>query len=382
MPPPSATTPGPHPGTPVPIPDTTVSSTPGPQPQSPTTSTYHHNPLSHISFGVSSYSRSKQFYDAVLAPLGLHLVFDSESARTAAPNKSSSSFLEENETRTLGYGPDAENEIINIFEIDRQGKDGTDGNGTNEKARPPGPGFHLALNAPTRLAVVEFHAAAVANGGVDNGLPGLRKHYGRDYFAAYVVDPDGHRLEVVCKRRMGEDEVSEEGEGADGTNWEEGKGKGMGEVAQEEAAKEVSERRSKGGSEGEVKVEVKGESKGGGKGLLKRVLKGVWKGQSRIESMRGSDGEIRDWNGNREEELEEREAEEERREKAEDRREEEEDRREEAEDRREEKEAIREEKETRREKKEDRREEEFGKILDRTVVIDDKGTEIPVIKLE
>jgi catechol 2,3-dioxygenase-like lactoylglutathione lyase family enzyme len=133
------------------------------------------NPLGHISIGVRNYDVSKAFYSAVLAPLGLKLVYDSE---VSAPGKK--------KVRTLGYGPDENHELINIFEV-------------GDDAAPPGPGFHLALNAPTRLAVVEFHAMAVQSGGTDNGLPGLRKHYGETYFAAFVVDPDGWRLEAVCK---------------------------------------------------------------------------------------------------------------------------------------------------------------------------------------
>jgi catechol 2,3-dioxygenase-like lactoylglutathione lyase family enzyme len=135
----------------------------------------HHNPLSHISIGVSDYAVSKAFYTAVLAPLGLTLVYDSET-----PNPGTK------DVRTLGYGPNAEHELLNIFEF-------------GDDAAPPGPGFHLAFNAPTRAAVVEFHAAAMAAGGSDNGLPGVRGHYGKKYFAAFVVDPDGWRLEVVCK---------------------------------------------------------------------------------------------------------------------------------------------------------------------------------------
>lgn len=138
--------------------------------------TTHHNPLGHISLGVRDYAVSKAFYTAILAPLGLKLVYDSESP-TPGTKK----------VRTLGYGPDEQHELINIFEF-------------GEDAAPPGPGFHLALDAPTREAVVEFHAAAMAAGGSDNGLPGVRKHYGESYFAAFVVDPDGWRLEVVCKK--------------------------------------------------------------------------------------------------------------------------------------------------------------------------------------
>ncbi|AMP03671.1 glyoxalase-like domain protein [Collimonas pratensis] len=64
-------------------------------------------------------------------------------------------------------------------------------------AVPPGPGFHLAFSAPSRPVVDAFHAAALRVGGHDNGAPGLRPDYGDNYYAAFLVDPDGHRIEVV-----------------------------------------------------------------------------------------------------------------------------------------------------------------------------------------
>jgi catechol 2,3-dioxygenase-like lactoylglutathione lyase family enzyme len=143
-----------------------------------------YNPLGHISIGVRDYAVSKAFYTAVLAPLGLKLVYDSE-----APSPTTSTTKKPKPgggVRTLGYGRDKEHELLNIFEF-------------GDDAAPPGPGFHLAFNAPTKTAVVEFHAQAMGAGGSDNGLPGVRKHYGAHYFAAFVVDPDGWRLEVVCK---------------------------------------------------------------------------------------------------------------------------------------------------------------------------------------
>lgn len=56
----------------------------------------------------------------------------------------------------------------------------------------------MALNASDRKAVDDFHHAALAHGGTDNGGPGLRPHYGPSYYAAFVVDLDGHHLEAVC----------------------------------------------------------------------------------------------------------------------------------------------------------------------------------------
>jgi len=62
---------------------------------------------------------------------------------------------------------------------------------------PPIPGLHVALSAHSRASVSAFHAAALAAGGTDNGASGLRPAYGPYYFAAFVVDPEGHRLEAI-----------------------------------------------------------------------------------------------------------------------------------------------------------------------------------------
>lgn len=136
----------------------------------------HPQPLGHISIGVRNYAASKNFYTAALAPLGLRLVYDSEEARPAGKDR----------PKTLGYGVDPEDELINIFEH-------------GESARAPGHGCHIAFNAASRQAVSDFHAAAVQHGGECNGAPGLRAHYGDNYFAAFVICPDGWRLEAVCK---------------------------------------------------------------------------------------------------------------------------------------------------------------------------------------
>ncbi|MET0413561.1 MAG: VOC family protein, partial [Polyangiaceae bacterium] len=64
-------------------------------------------------------------------------------------------------------------------------------------AKPPGRGSHLAFVAPSRDAVDRFHAEAVSHGGVDEGPPGIRDNYDPGYYAAFVRDPDGHRLEAV-----------------------------------------------------------------------------------------------------------------------------------------------------------------------------------------
>jgi catechol 2,3-dioxygenase-like lactoylglutathione lyase family enzyme len=118
--------------------------------------------LGHVSFGVRDLGRAQAFYDPVLAVLGWVRLWTSEDG--------------------LGYGPPGGGEKLNLF--------------PHPEARPPGPGFHLAFDAPDQ-AVRAFHAAAVAHGGVDRGRPGLRPDYGAAYYATFVTDPDGHRLEAV-----------------------------------------------------------------------------------------------------------------------------------------------------------------------------------------
>jgi len=124
--------------------------------------------LGHLSFGVADLARSIAFYDAALAPLGGVRVWTGEMA--------------------AGYGPPGGGDLLALKH--RRGP-----------LTPPGPGFHLAFDAPDRSAVDAFHAAALAHGGTCNGPPGLRPHYGPTYYAAFVIDPDGHRLEAVHQER-------------------------------------------------------------------------------------------------------------------------------------------------------------------------------------
>lgn len=123
--------------------------------------------LHHVSLGVTDIERAVAFYDAVLAPLGYVRVWSDLDGDDAA----------------AGYGPPGGGDKLALKR--RAG------------AQPPGSGFHLALAAPDRTAVDAFHAAALRHGGRDDGVPGLRPHYGPHYYAAFVVDPDGHRIEAV-----------------------------------------------------------------------------------------------------------------------------------------------------------------------------------------
>ena len=123
--------------------------------------------LGHLSFGVSDLERAVAFYDATLAPLGLTRVWTKPNA--------------------AGYGLPGGGDI---FALKQQ----------PTLVRPPGRGFHLAFNASTRAAVDAFHSGALRAGGTDNGAPGLRRHYGPTYYAAFVIDPDGHPIEAVCQK--------------------------------------------------------------------------------------------------------------------------------------------------------------------------------------
>jgi catechol 2,3-dioxygenase-like lactoylglutathione lyase family enzyme len=122
--------------------------------------------INHISIGVRDLTRTKQFYDAALKPLGYSCLSQGESS--------------------LGYGAADVTLWINVAEA----------------PVPPDPksGLHLCFDAPTRRSVVAFHAAALEAGGRDNGAPGLRPEYSANYYAGFVVDPDGYRLEAYCGR--------------------------------------------------------------------------------------------------------------------------------------------------------------------------------------
>ena len=131
--------------------------------------------IDHFSLPVSDLKKSKPFYDAVLGVLGyLSLqahVFDGYSA--------------------FGFGDDPDGE--QPFWI------GGPTEAPPEKTLSPD-GQHIAFTARSRAMVDAFHLAGLSMGGADNGPPGLRPHYHPDYYAAFLLDPDGHRIEAVCHR--------------------------------------------------------------------------------------------------------------------------------------------------------------------------------------
>ncbi len=121
--------------------------------------------INHISFGVRNIPRAKACYDAALKPLGYRCTSASEGS--------------------LGYGTDTATSLW-----------------VQKVASPVPPdeasGLHVCLDAPTRKSVDAFHKAGLRSGGQDNGKPGLRGDYGPNYYAAFVIDPDGYRLEAYC----------------------------------------------------------------------------------------------------------------------------------------------------------------------------------------
>lgn len=117
----------------------------------------------HVKFGVSDFAASKAFFLAALEPLGV--VVAAEGAPT--------------------YGVELCPPTGSVSLILYQ---------TEDKPAP----LHLAFTAENRQQVEAFHRAALAAGGTDNGAPGLRPQYHASYYAAFVIGPDGHNVEMVC----------------------------------------------------------------------------------------------------------------------------------------------------------------------------------------
>jgi catechol 2,3-dioxygenase-like lactoylglutathione lyase family enzyme len=120
--------------------------------------------FNHISLGVRDIKKAKAFYDPTLKALGFACLSEGEDS--------------------LGYGKDA----IGLWL----------GRTVSPVPADPNSGLHVCLTAPDRASVARFHAAALAAGGRDNGKPGVRADYAPNYYAAFVIDPDGYRLEALC----------------------------------------------------------------------------------------------------------------------------------------------------------------------------------------
>lgn len=112
----------------------------------------------HIGLKIKDLDGATRFFEAALAPLGHTLCYKDEKWR--------------------GFGPKSP-----AFYLSQ---------GTSGK------GVHIAFSAPSRAAVDRFHKEGLAAGGHDNGKPGLRPDYGPNYYAAFLIDPDGNNVEAVC----------------------------------------------------------------------------------------------------------------------------------------------------------------------------------------
>jgi catechol 2,3-dioxygenase-like lactoylglutathione lyase family enzyme len=121
------------------------------------------NAIDHVGWQVDDYDRSVKFYTAVLKPLGWkkQMEFKWDGGRTA------------------GFGP-AGKPFLWL-----------------SSGAKTAPHIHFAFAAESRAAVDAFHKAALKAGGKDNGAPGLRPEYHENYYAAFVLDPDGHNIEAV-----------------------------------------------------------------------------------------------------------------------------------------------------------------------------------------
>ena len=118
--------------------------------------------VEHVAVNVGEWDRAKRFYEELLETLGYRVVYE--------------------EAGVLAYF------------ADEQGLDFGIGR------RDPIGGAHVAFACPDRHAVDRFHEVALAAGGTDNGAPGIRAQYDANYYAAYVLDPDGNNIEGVCHR--------------------------------------------------------------------------------------------------------------------------------------------------------------------------------------
>lgn len=119
--------------------------------------------LHHVSLGSSDIDRSRRFYDPVMAALGLRNTFNVPEA--------------------IGYGAG-----ITVFSLNLP---------TNGEKATPGNGVHIAFEVEKRADVDAFYRIALAHGGTADGPPGLRPAYDAHYYAAFVYDPDGNKIEAL-----------------------------------------------------------------------------------------------------------------------------------------------------------------------------------------
>lgn len=122
--------------------------------------------LHHLSFAVTDLARSSAFYDATLFALGYTRIWADETA--------------------VGYGSSGGGDKFAIKL-------------STKEVAVPAERFHVAFAASSSEAVNRFYEAALQHGGKDNGGSGLHPEYGEHYYAAFVIDPDGYRIEAIIK---------------------------------------------------------------------------------------------------------------------------------------------------------------------------------------
>lgn len=127
--------------------------------------------FSHVTVGTNDVPKARIFYDALLGALGLVRHADTPEA--------------------VGYGkPGGRSPVWIVRPLDKQ-------------AATAGNGVTIGFEAADRAMVDAAHAAGLAGGGRDDGAPGLRPHYHPDYYGAYLRDPDGNKICVVCHKKPG-----------------------------------------------------------------------------------------------------------------------------------------------------------------------------------
>ncbi len=119
--------------------------------------------INHLTITVIDYQKSVDFYTASLATIGIVPLFADDNVVT-------------------GFGLNRP-----MFWV-----------GVADEAHQPSKNVHIAFTAKSHAEVDEWHKVAIENGGVDNGVPGIRLEYHDDYYAAFVIDQDGNNVEVVC----------------------------------------------------------------------------------------------------------------------------------------------------------------------------------------
>lgn len=126
--------------------------------------------FSHITLGTNDWARAKPFWQAVMATIDVPVFGENDIG--------------------ICYGGKTDPKLFV-------------GPAYNGEAATSGNGTHIAFMASSRAMVDAFYKAAMENGGTDEGAPGLRPHYHKNYYGAYVRDPDGNKLQAVCHSSRG-----------------------------------------------------------------------------------------------------------------------------------------------------------------------------------